>query len=68
MLKRMMFSLLGAATLGVLLSVGPSVMAACQGWCADRILYQGQELDYAGCTLSYNSQDQVDGVTCFYTG
>ena len=68
MFKRTMFSLLGAAVLGTLLSVGPSVMAACDGWCADRTLYNGRQLDYAGCTLSYDQNHNVDGVTCFYSG
>jgi hypothetical protein len=66
MFKRTMFSLFGAVILGTLLSVGPSVMAACDGWCADRILYNGQQYNYDGCTVNYDSHGNVTGGTCYY--
>ena len=68
MFKRTMFWLLGAVILGTVLSMGPNVLAACDGWCADRMLYQGQQLDYSGCTISYDQGHHVDGVTCYYSG
>ena len=69
MIKRLLFSAIGGVAFSALLVAVPGVKAACQGYCADRIvLCAGCELGYAGCTMYYNEHDQLESVDCFYTG
>lgn len=64
MLRKSIFSLFGGAVFAALLSLGPSALAGCQGYCADRRVDGGT---YAGCTMYYDSNDQLTRVECAYT-
>lgn len=66
MFKRMILSLIAGMAFAVALSAAPSAKAACDGWCAEKYLYGGSTYYYDGCTISYGSNDQVTGVTCYY--
>ena len=65
MIKRVVFSAFGGALFATMLSFGPTINAACQGYCADR---QPGGLTYDSCTLTLGRNDEVISVTCFYTG
>jgi hypothetical protein len=65
MFRRMTLSILGGAVFAVVLAFGQTAMAACQGYCADK---QPGGLEFDSCQLTLNSQGEVIGVTCFYTG
>ncbi len=68
MIKRILLSSLAGVFLTTLLMAAPVAYAACQGYCADRIVQNGCELGYAGCTIHYDANDKATGVDCFYTG
>jgi len=44
------------------------VEAACQGYCADKLLKNGCEHSYAGCTIHYDANDRPYDADCFYVG
>ena len=69
MLKRISLSFIAGIVLTVLLLAAPSAKAACQGFCADRIISPGCGiLGYAGCTIYYDANDNPTSVDCFYAG
>lgn len=70
MIKRIFFSLFTGVLFGIVLATAPAVNAQtekpCFGYCEHQILKDGCISDFAGCTLSFNADGNLDRVTCFY--
>ena len=68
MIRQILLSSLAGVFLTILLLATPKADAACQGYCAEKLLIDGCELGYAGCTIHYNAKDRPQEVVCYYTG
>jgi len=66
MIKRTIFSLIAGILFGAFLLVTPTVKAACQGYCADHTVRGGCVSDFAGCTMYYDANGNLENVDCFY--
>jgi hypothetical protein len=64
MIRKSMFSLFSGTVFAALLAFGPSALAACDGYCADRRVDGGV---YAGCIKYYDGNDKLYDVKCAYT-
>jgi len=67
MLKQLLLSCLGGVVLTVSVMATPTVNAACDGYCADRKISNGQTEYFAGCTMYYDANSQLQNVECAYT-
>lgn len=67
MLKQLLLSCLGGVALTVTVMATPTVYAACGGYCADKHIKDGQEETFAGCTMYYDANSQLQNVECAYT-
>ena len=67
MLKKLLLSCLGGVVLTITGMATPTVYAACQGYCADKKIKNGQEETFAGCTIYYDANSQLQNVECAYT-
>lgn len=68
MIRKSLLTMAAGVFLTALLSAAPAAMAACQGYCADRMMKNGCALSYAGCEMSYDEHDNLVNVDCFYVG
>lgn len=68
MIKQILLSSLAGVFVTVMFLLTPSAGAACQGYCSDKKLINGCELEYAGCTIHYDKNDKPYDVDCFYVG
>jgi hypothetical protein len=68
MIKRTLFPLVAGLIFGGILLVTPSAQAACQGYCADHHIKNGCVSDFAGCTMYYDGNGNLENVDCFYVG
>lgn len=66
MLRQTAFSLFAGILFAIFLAAAPPVSAACQGYCADHTIKNGCTSDFAGCTMHYNANGQLEHVDCFY--
>jgi len=66
MIRRIFFSLVAGLFLGTSLLAMPVANAACQGYCADHTVKNGCLSDFAGCTMSYDANGNLDNVDCFF--
>jgi len=66
MIRRTIFSLAAGIFIGAFFLATPAVKAACQGWCADRTMKNGCLSEFAGCTMSYDANGNLDNVDCFF--
>lgn len=66
MIRKMLLSSFAGVFLTTILMLTPSALAACQGYCADKLLINGCEYPYAGCTIHYDQNDRPYNVTCYY--
>jgi len=67
MLRQLLLSCLGGVVLTVTVMAAPAVYAACDGYCADRKITNGQTETFAGCTMYYDANSQLQNVECAYT-
>lgn len=67
MLKQLLLSCLGGVVLTVTVMATPTVNAACGGYCADKKIKDGQTEHFAGCTMYYDANSQLQNVECAYT-
>jgi hypothetical protein len=67
MRKQLLLSCLGGVVLTVGVIATPAVYAACDGYCADRKITNGQTEYFAGCTMYYDANSQLQNVECAYT-
>ncbi len=69
MIKQISLSFLAGLFVTALLMVAPNAKAACQGYCADRIISPGcGELSFSGCSIHYDQNGTPYDVDCFYSG
>ena len=66
MIRRTAFSLFAGILFAIFLAATSTASAACQGYCADRTLKNGCPSDYAGCTMHYDANGELEHVDCFY--
>ena len=66
MIRRTFFSLFAGLLFGAFLVATPIVEAACQGYCADHTVKNGCVSDFAGCTMYYDANGNLENVDCFY--
>ncbi|HJP95362.1 MAG TPA: hypothetical protein VJ875_25670 [Pyrinomonadaceae bacterium] len=67
MIRRTIFSLVAGILFGASFLATPAVKAtACQGYCADHIVKGGCVSDFAGCTMYYDANGNLEDVDCFY--
>lgn len=68
-MKKRMLSIIYGVLLACGISLAQTTMAACQGYCADRLPGADGLGDYEfdGCELTLDKNDRVIGVTCFYS-
>jgi hypothetical protein len=67
MLKKLLLSCFSGVVLAVTVMAAPAVYAACDGYCADRKITNGQTEYFAGCTMYYDANSQLQNVQCAYT-
>ena len=68
MIKQILLSSLAGAFVTMIFLATPNANAACQGYCADKLLRNGCESTYAGCNITYDANDKPQNVTCAYVG
>lgn len=67
MIRKMLFSSFAGVFLAAILVVTQTAEAACFGYCADKLLINGCEYPYAGCTIHYDQYDRPYNATCYYS-
>lgn len=65
MIKRTINSLLAGAALAVMISFSPSVLAACNGRCADSVTSGGETYAFSSCIVLEIADEMR--VYCYYS-
>jgi hypothetical protein len=67
MVRKMLLSSFAGVVLTAILMITPSALAACQGYCADKLLINGCEYPYYGCYIWYDQYGNAQNAYCYYS-